>query len=353
MKEVSGENAAEKIFSVIKSLDIDSLPISEYNKDNLRRYKADTLFYKSVYLQLIGKALKKLTKPVNESTLADYGGGCGLLSFIAREMGFRHVIYNDIYDVSVSDAKELSVVFKSSPDVFCHGDIDVLVSEVSRLSLLPDLICSVNVLEHIYDLEAWFKSLNKLDGFSLVFLTGSNPRNPYVAYRHKAIHRISEYRGCERNIRKGNLFLSVSCLSERERIIREGYPDLAADKAALLARKTRGLRYEAILGAAAEYIERGAISYRMDHPTNTCDPYTGNWSERLIDIKGSLKMLSDLGMEGRFTGSYYCYSGNYALNVIKSLLNILLRITGSGFLFFSPMIALEIEKRLMTQSENK
>jgi len=44
---------------------------------------------------------------------------------------------------------------------------------------------------------------------------------------------------------------------------------------------------------AIEWVERlsstccrfgGTISYQIADPTNTCDPYTGNWCEHLIDF---------------------------------------------------------------------
>jgi hypothetical protein len=47
----------------------------------------------------------------------------------------------------------------------------------------------------------------------------------------------------------------------------------------MLAKKTRGLMKDDIEKLVEEYIASGKITYQPDHPTNTCDPYTGNWAD--------------------------------------------------------------------------
>ncbi|MFN3404013.1 MAG: hypothetical protein ACK40G_07950 [Cytophagaceae bacterium] len=98
-------NAAAKLHFKLNTLNLDQLEISSYNKKYLQSYINSLDFYLPVYTQLMAKALKQLSKPIEESTFIDYGGGCGLLSFFVRQLGFKNVIYSDIYDVSVKDVK--------------------------------------------------------------------------------------------------------------------------------------------------------------------------------------------------------------------------------------------------------
>ncbi len=345
MKNTLVDTSLERVFSELERIDIQNLDISSHTKDYLSNYIDNQLFYKSAYSQLLSKALKKLSKPVSESTFVDYGGGCGMLSYLAKDLGFKDVMYNDIYYTSVADVKTISSGIKIKPDLYCCGDIDELIREINLNDFAPDLICSFDVLEHIYDLDMWMKSISGLSRFSLLFMTGSNPRNPYILKRLKRIHKISEYKGCEKNIRKGDVFLDTSMLKQREMIIEESFPCLTKDVIGFLAAKTRGLRIDGIEKVVSDYINTGAVKYQANHSTNTCDPYTGCWSEQIIDLKHLLAVIKDLNMSGRITNSYYNYSENSVFNVIKCVLNKLIWLSGSESLLLSPALILEVEKQ--------
>lgn len=47
---------------------------------------------------------RKITD-VSANVFVDYGAGTGIMSLLAREMGFGAVLYVDIYDVSCRDAE--------------------------------------------------------------------------------------------------------------------------------------------------------------------------------------------------------------------------------------------------------
>ena len=48
------------------------------------------------------------------------------------------------------------------------------------------------------------------------------------------------------------------------------------------------------------------------HPTNTCDPRTGNWAEHLMDLGTLRKKLAARGFESRILTGYYGSSTNPA-----------------------------------------
>jgi len=79
-------------------------------------------------------------------------------------------------------------------------------------------------------------------------------------------------------------------------------------------------------------------------PTNTCDPYTGSWEERLIDLKKLKDTIKTCGMDVDITNSFYCYSDDKLLNTVKRFVNLLMKISGPRWLFLSPNIIIEIRK---------
>ncbi len=50
--------------------------------------------------------------------------------------------------------KNLDIVI----DYYVCGGIEELIDKINYFKIKPDLICSFNVLEHIYDLERWLKA---------------------------------------------------------------------------------------------------------------------------------------------------------------------------------------------------
>ena len=338
-------NAIRSLYLKINGLNLQNLNISNHTEDYLVKYINNYSFYMSAYSQLLRKALKKINNSVNECTFVDYGGGCGILSWLAKMTGFKTVIYNDIYESSVKDAEILSKKLDISIDYYIKGDIEDFVDQIVQLNIQPDLICSFDVLEHIYDLENWIKTIAKIRKFNLLFMTGANPKNPYIVNRLKKLHIRSEYQGCEKNILYNDIFLNTSFLKQREIIIGNMFPDLENNEVEFLSKKSRGLRKDGIEKMVREYKKTGKISYIIDHPTNTCDPYTGSWTERLIDLE-QLKILcenNNLLMD--ISNSLYPYSNNKILNIVKFLFNQLIKMLGTKSLFFSPSVTLEIQKR--------
>ena len=175
-------------------------------------------------------------------------------------------------------------------------------------------------------------------------MTGANPENLFIVRRLKKIHKIAEYQGCEKNIRINDRFLNTSILEQRSIIIKNLFPNLSNQENILLSRETRGLRKNEIEKIVTDYMKTSKITYKTKHPTNTCDPYNGNWTEKLIDLKQLKKFTGKLNMTIKITNSYYAYSENKFLNAIKYFLNQLLRLFGPDCLFLSPTITLEIHK---------
>ena len=338
------DNAIKILFEKISILDLEKLSISSYNKRYLKNYIDNYYFFMPLYKQLLQKVLLKLNKPIKESVFVDYGGGCGILSFIALELGFKEVVYNDIYEVSVNDVKLISEAVKYPITHFVEGDIKEFVSYIETENIIIDICCSFDVLEHIYNLDVWFKEIRKIKSpFLLYFMTSANGNNPYKNYALKKIHAKAEYIGSEKAEGWKERDTNNSFLAIRKQIIATNFPDIENSKLDFLAAQTRGLYKPDIIEKIKKYQKTGVLDYKMKHKTNTCDPITGNWAEHIIDLKALKKNIESDRFHIKFTNSFYSYSSNKLFNVPKYIINKLIGVLGEENLFFSPTYTLEID----------
>lgn len=140
--------------------------------------------------------------------------------------------------------------------------------------------------------------------------------------------------------------LHTSFLNERKKKITRHFPQLTEDEVSSLAALTRGLKESDIIKEVTYFIEHSEMKYEIAHPTNTCDPYTGNWTEKIIDTKSLCDFINSLGFTCRVSNSFYEYSENRILNIPKYFLNLIIRLTGKRNLFFSPSYTIEVENNL-------
>ncbi|MEP6467052.1 MAG: methyltransferase domain-containing protein [Parafilimonas sp.] len=340
------DNAIKKLGVKLKQLDVDSIDISAYNKNYLLRYINNYSFYMNLYKQLLLKAISKLSQPVANVVFVDYGGGCGILSFLAKEIGFKKVVYNDLYITSVNDVKIIAQKINIYIDDYIAGDVEKLVTEINTKNIRPDLICSFDVLEHIYNLHAWMKTIAAINNpFNLLFITSANSKNPFIKHRLKKIHLQAEYKGFETKPGWKTSDTGNSFLEERKKIIKAKYTDISDEEINNLAAKSRGLIKDEIYLLVEAYLHTGVVTYAPHHPTNTCDPHTGNWAENLIDLTELKNIAGTNNFSVNITNTYYGYSKNKLLNIPKQLINTVIKFAGKKNLFFSPMYVLEISKK--------
>ena len=341
--EILINQSIDKLSLKLGKLNLDDLNISEYNKRYLKDYSNNLSFFMPLYHGLLEKTINKLSKPIIESSFVDYGGGCGFLSFLAIELGFEKVIYNDIYQVSIDDVKVISKALNLKIDYFVSGDVSQFKSFINENKIKVDHICSFDVLEHIYDLEGWFTEINEIKKpFSLCFMTSANASNPIIHQKLKKIHYKAEYIGS--NIQKGwkERDSNLPFLEIRKNIISENVTNVSQEKISTLAKNTRGLFGADIIKHAKEQLNTNSFKDKNKHPTNTCDPLTGNWAEHIIDIYTLRKKIENKNTSVQFTNSFYSYSDNRILNIPKFIMNFLIRMFGKQNLFFSPSYTLEV-----------
>ena len=116
-------SAANRLAVKMKNLDMEEFDISTLNKWYFGNKLENVVSNLKIYSYLLSWSLAKLDISVNKCVFIDYGGGSGMLSLLAKELGVGTVIYNDIYDVCCRDAKIIAESIGNKADYYVQGDI--------------------------------------------------------------------------------------------------------------------------------------------------------------------------------------------------------------------------------------
>ncbi len=301
------ESAAERVHDRLLALDIDRIGLSEYNQRRLGESLGDLQVRLMVYTHLLVRSLAPLNKPLEEATLLEYGGGPGLLSLLAREMGIGTVLYNDPYEVSCRDARLTAGALGLEAEAYIPGEVDETLEALRGSGVSCDVVASNNVIEHVYDARAFLHAMRRFSDGPLVVThaTTANPLNPRVRWVTMKIHREREFHDRERAWGRKETGTHRSYLQLRREMIRQAAPDLDEETVRRLARLTRGLRRDDILAAVERHRRTREWPTPPKHPTNTCDPFTGSWAERLTRPAELTDWLGQAGFRASILPGYY------------------------------------------------
>jgi hypothetical protein len=347
--------AAGRLARKLSRLDLLSLDISDYNKRYLGDYLKDLRYHLQRFTYILAWAVADTNCPLHQFVFIDYGGGSGLLSFLAKELGVGAVIYNDIYNVSCRDAGILGRAIEDEPDDCVRGDVDELLHFVKTKALSCNAIASNDVIEHVYDAEGFLRKISdlsdrsdksdRLDGsFSVVMASDANPFNPRTRRRLMKMQIERELKDREKVWGHKERDSLRAYLGIRKEIISNHAPTLSGDEIERLAKATRGLIESEIRQCVDAYVRTKTISRRPDHPTNTCDPYTGNWAERLMDLGRLSAVLSDRGFAVDILAGHYGSSRNPVKRLAGALLNMLIVVFKKKQLVFAPFYVIYARK---------
>lgn len=313
--------AAKTLVSQLKAIDYERLPISKYNKCYIARLKPVLSYYMKIYADCLLKGLESVGSAPKDITFIDYGGGSGFLSMLAKQAGIGRVIYIDLNPDSVDTIRVLKALAGTGPDIILHGDSDTLADWCSANKVKPQLLIATDLIEHVYDLSAFFANLAAIDNkMQMLFTTASTPFNPYVK---RKLHRLmttweKEY------------------YALRLHYIHLHFPALSPAEAKEAARKTRGLTFPHIRKA----VENGSYPLLKD-AFNTCDPRNGNWTERILPIETYRSLAKPFGYQVQIgKGFYNTDRPNPISALISSGINGLIRISGKAGFLFAPFITL-------------
>lgn len=316
--------AANSLFDKLRTLDVNSLDISDYNKRYFGTKLGRLTSSLQLYSYILSWSLAKSDVALNRFVFLDYGGGSGMLSLLAKESKIGTVIYNDIYDLSCKDAKVIGESIRNQADYYVKGDIDDVIDFLTKNRINCNAVASYDVIEHIYNIKYFLRRLNKLSNHSLTIFMSSGANIFNWRIRKSIMRRQYEAEHCVREKKFGHKERDTTraYLEIRREIILNHTDKLSQNEVEKLAIATRGMILPDIQKCVDRYLKTGQIPKELDHPTNTCDPYTGNWMEHLMYPLYLQRVLSQEGFEVQILSGFYGTKKNFVKRTIGKVLNI-------------------------------
>ena len=325
--------AVRRLRRKLFALDVAVLDISKYSKEYLVASRANGAAQLNVFADILAETLKgRLTW--GDATIVDYGGGNGLIALLAREAGIGGVIYNDIFEGSCTDARTIAGKLGLQADDYVPGDLEDLIRYLGDKAITVHGLCSYDVIEHVYAIEPFLREMPRVTKgpLRIVMASAANDRNPRIRRRLMEVQRRVEH---EDGVGLEGRDSLRAYRAMRADIITRYAPELDGADVTTLADETRGLTEPGIRKAVDRFREAGTHPATLAHPTNTCDPITGNWAEHLMDPFALAAELSRAGMRASVEpGRYGFYQG--LRGAIALPLNLLIAVLGERGLMLAP-----------------
>jgi hypothetical protein len=183
---------------------------------------------------------------------------------------------------------------------------------------------SYDVLEHIYKVESFLhKLVSSPDGPTTILMaSAANQRNPFIRRNLSKMHCKYEYQDRPKDPWHKERDTLRAFHSVRKEIIENHAPELSQKEVEVLANNTRGKSIGDILACIEEYRKEKSLPVKPRHPTNTCDPYTGNWQEQLLEFDWLEGILKGQGLITSILPGYYGTHAHKIKNFIALGLNL-------------------------------
>lgn len=302
------QSGAAELYKRLNQVDADSLGMPDHCLWYYKESHTKRLFFSiETSASLLYGAIKMCGKPVNNLVLMDYGAGVGTLFLLAKLIGCEKVIYNDHLEEWKHSAELIAKAAGITIDHYIVGDIDVCVDALDKMALKCDIITSRNVIEHIYQLNAFYDTLHKRQSRALIYSsTTANSSNPAAVFKHKMWHKKWEkvYHG------------------KRLNTIRRQIPGITDARASALARATQGLALHDLNQAIEAFQKNDLLPDPSKHRSNTCDPDNGVWAEHLLNETEYRQLINDQHYDIFFKPGFWdTHYKNYWKNIAGKLLN--------------------------------
>lgn len=322
---IPGEKA-KGFVKLLRAVDIERI-CTGYPANYLQHLIGNIEYYTAVYVKVLAGVMDKTYKDHTSIRLVDYGCGNGLLGLFALHCGFKQVIFVDTNNEFLGAAKQLASRLDFTGGRFVCGEIDKLYNEQPRI----DAVAGTDVIEHIYDPDSFFTHIFALNpNMVTVFTTAANPFNPILKRRLRKLHLKDEFVGNEGAGISGKAHPPF--LQLRKQLIEDRFPELK--NAEQLATATRGLAGAHLY----EAVEKYQLTNNFPTPaegSNTCDPVTGSWTERLMPAGWYINLYKRHGFRAEISAGFYNEFKKGFEKWPAKALNLLIKVLGKTF---SPFI---------------
>ncbi|MBS1749086.1 MAG: hypothetical protein JST63_04235 [Bacteroidetes bacterium] len=325
----------QSFIDTLQQLDTSALTIESYSYGYLKHLLHHKKFYLEIYRTILNYVLKNSTKKKAEMVVIDYGSGNGLLGFFAKHCGFGIVINIDISEEFCMSQLDIFKTNKLEIDeIFC-GDIE---NFGKTSSIVPDALIGTDVIEHIYDLEKFFHVLSSINkNLITVLTTASNEKNWLKKSQLIRIQLKDEWKG---NAPSGSNKEEMPFREIRRGIIKDIIGNESIHEIETLVTYTRGLNKYDIEKACKNYLIKKELPPPLQHPTNTCDPITGSWTERLLTYQDYHNLYYKYQFKLSILNGFYNTYQSFPKSLFMQLLNYFIKNFGKFGNFISPFIIL-------------
>ncbi|MFM9944958.1 MAG: methyltransferase domain-containing protein [Bacteroidia bacterium] len=340
------EEKRKQFITLFDGLEVDKLDISDYNKLYLKKHLQSLEYSVILAWQILELGVEKLEKPIEKISMAEIGGGTGIISLLAKWLGFGTVVYTDIYEQSCTDFEVISNTLGLKPTGILVGSINELAINYRNQI---DLLVSRDVVEHIYNPALFFKhSIQNFKNAILVHNTSANIYNVFRKKYFKKIHQMDEWEWNGNQFKPGDSLESFYKM--RLDFIRREFPSLSVSRSEILAAITRGQVFSDIKTEVKNYLITQKLPSVPKHPTNTCDPANGNWTEHLLTFEEYELFVNNTNYKIHWQFAPYDEWRNTGLKkIILKFFNLFIKNTGRLAKFISPaVIMVSVPERKLT-----
>ena len=315
--------------------------MSDYARRYLQHLQRHHLYYLAIYASVLDEVMQQANMHAGDIRLVDYGAGNGLLGIFARHCGFHTVIICDQDKDFIRATRMLALALQVYPDEFVSGDITDLLSRDYKSKI--DAIVGTDVIEHIYNLDDFFGGVQELNpNMVTVFTTASNPCNYFKLKKLEKVQFRDELEGSH----PGDFALAgaekhISFLAMRRKMVAEQLPEAGAEELEKLAIATRGLNEYDIAKCVTQYKLTGELPLPPARVSNTCNPQTSSWTERVLRLRDYRSIYNQYGFELSIRAGYYNSHTPGLKKYLNLFRNILVKLTGT---FTAPSITLSARK---------
>jgi 2-polyprenyl-3-methyl-5-hydroxy-6-metoxy-1,4-benzoquinol methylase len=260
----------------IDNLDIDKMPFEPfyklyYRKCHLHRPE----FSLATGARLLYLGIKSTGKKHQDVTLMDYGAGLGTVYLLAKMIGVKKIIYNDLLPDFAVPARSVDEAFGIIMDEYIVGDVEYTCKELEKKNIVCDVIVSRNVIEHIYKMEDYFSLMHQYQPKAILYnSTTANHRNPMSYIQHKYLH--AKY--------------LKQWIPEKANYIRTMFPEIDEAQSTVLSTHLTTIGGDDDLRKfVGAYLKDGKLPIVPKDGTNLVD-FRGIWGEHLITYDGYKKL---------------------------------------------------------------
>ncbi len=324
-----------------KLITVDELMLEEYPSDYLKELLLNVTYHVNIYAEVLNSL--ELNKNIHETSLVDYGTGNGLLACFAKFCGFKKVIGVDYTTSFINAASKLSKALDFEID-FIEANENNFYKLIMERNV--DVLVGTDVIEHIYNLNSFLENCKKINPqIQLVFTTASVSENYYKAQQLRKLQLNDEFKESKKN-QSNHPYAGLSFLEMRKKIIQKSFSQIDNKEIQKLATSTRGLNEKDILLAVDNYINSKELPKTIQHPTNTCDPITGSWTERLLLIQEYQNMFLKYNFNLKIKNGFYNQWQFGIKNIGAKFFNYFIKLLGKKGIVISPFIILKTKNKI-------